>query len=214
MKKFFSVLTLALTLILVTSTLPKTALATNQTNYKIGDVVQVGKYTGILISQKDLPKNIIPKTVKDMSEAELFVDSINDSFDKLSQQTTSVQIPTVKQNLRTLIPMLGSDPVIQSRQDVVNGGPIPGCSFHVVANYSYCYNYYGSYFNSINSVSSYLSGLTATIGWSQTDYSASIINDTTIKTIVYGRITDYLITPIGLIAIGGHNEAVTTYFYL
>jgi hypothetical protein len=215
MKKFFSVLTLVLSLLLFSSPFQSVTFAAEQPNNKIGNVVQVGKYKGVVISEKDLPKGIVPKVVKDMKEAEKVVDDSHNLIHQFRPNNFKLNVTkdSLKSGINPSIAYLGSDPVIQDRQDVVNGGPIPGCYFHVVANYTYCYNYYGSYFNSVNSISSYLSGLTAFISWSQTDYNYSF-TETTLSTTVYGRLTDYLVTPIGLVAIGGSNETVYTNFYL
>lgn len=207
MKKAGKFLTLALTLLMSFSGLQTVAhAATVSTKQpKIGDVVQVGKYKGVLISEKDLPKNIVAKKVTSMKDAENVIDNVNSSFAKLSNTATTATTNAATTNAFATLSYSSS-----GSQDKVNGGPVPGCSFHVVVHYTYN----GNVFSSCSSVSSYLSGLTSFVSWSQYDSSYAIqYHGRQLLTTVKGTLTNYLITPIGLVSVGSSSETVNTYFY-
>lgn len=206
MKKFFGVFVSVLVLLLSVTPIQNIAYASTL-NQKVGATVQIGKYTGKIISYKDLPTNVTPKTVKDMTEAEKVIDNVNKSMSLLSKNNFSKQKSLSLVQNNSITPLSSGS----SRQDKVNGGPQAGTSFHAVVQYSYS----GNIFTSCTSISSYLSGITADVSWSQTDSSYSIIDGgRTLATDIYGYLTTYLITPIGLVAINTQSESVYTEFYV
>ncbi|KOF57854.1 hypothetical protein [Clostridium guangxiense] len=208
MKKVFSIILSVLILSTTVAVVPAKNTVSAATTSKIGSTVKVGKYTGQVIPYSKLPANVKPTTVKSLAEAEKVVDEVNNSFKSTLKKFNA----NAKINSSNQIKPDGTVYTMSTgTQDKVNGGPMVGTSFHVRVQYSYVSNR----FSSCSNITSYLSGNTVTFSWSQQSSNYSIIDSSrTLATNVDGIITDYLITPIGLVAVSNDPESVYTEFYL
>lgn len=183
---------ISLVLLLSIAILPMTNVLAQE--YEVGEKIEFGKYTGVVIAEKDVPEGIKPLKILDMKEIE----------DLLAK--TEIEIASTEESI-----FVDSDISTRAtgsqtkRMSLISG-------LYVKAYYTYAVN--PTRFGSCTNVVSYISGRPFA-DWTQTSYNGIVIDSGRTLAVNFSGFQDlYLLTPLGLVKINTiHADLYTEFYY-
>ena len=163
--------------------------------YKVGEKVELGKYTGTIIDEKNIPDGIQPVKIDDLESVEVFVNKFDNNL--FSNNKINVSVNSDFETKAST----GSQ---TKRMSAVSG-------LYVKAYYTYVTN--PVRFGRCTNVTSYLSGQPFA-DWTQTSYRGNVIESGRTLAISFSGLLDlYIVTPIGLVKVETSSHDLYTEFY-
>ncbi|HCX65508.1 MAG TPA: hypothetical protein DHN33_09890 [Eubacteriaceae bacterium] len=162
--------------------------------YKAGQKIEIGEYTGTIIDESDLPKGIQPIYIENIKEVEGVVKKLESGlFSVNDSKLIKSDMESKAYGYQT------------KRMSVVSG-------LYVKAYYTYASN--PIRFGSCTNVVSYLSGQPFA-DWTQTSYSGSVIDSGRSLAVNFSGFLDvYITTPFGLLKVSTtHHDLYTEFYY-